>query len=156
MEIAVQEFSGYSSRDNNHIYDLVVSLRVLKTVTDARTPTPVVIAGVQHMLERALVLQGLALLGHPGAAAFEVVVQHVGGLIDATRDESQEKVDGLKMKLAEAADNITVLKREFEATKACLRTSRDNHATLIRQYNAVVAKNEELRAKITRLTSVVR
>lgn len=130
MEIAVQEFSGYSSFDNNHIYDLVVSIRVLKTVTDARTPNIVVIGGVQHMLERALVLQGLDLLGHPSAAAFEVVVTHVGGLIDATRDENQEIVDELTLTVARRADQIAVLKREFAATMGSLKSAKVSIETL--------------------------
>jgi len=120
MEIAVQEFSGYSSSDNNHIYDVVVSLRILKTETDVRTPDIVVLAGVTHMLERALVLQGLALVGHPSAAAFEVVVSHVGGLIEVTRDESKEKVDALKMKLAEAADKYKGLQATLDSVMAQL------------------------------------
>lgn len=147
MEIAVQEFSGYSSLDNNHIYDLVVSLRILKTVTDARTPTAVVIAGVTHILERALVLQGLDLLGHPGAAAFEVVVRHVGGLIDITREENREKLDAVKLELARAEDQITVLKREFEATIGSLKSARVSIETLRGEISGLNAEINELLVK---------
>lgn len=148
MEIAVKEFSGYSSFDNNHIYDLVVSIRIMKTATNTRTPDTIVIAGVQHMLERALVLQGLTLLGYPSAAAFEVVVEHVGGLIDITREENREKLDAVKLELDRAVNQITVLKREFAATMGSLMSAKDDIENL-REEN--VALRDEINALLVKL-----
>ncbi len=90
-EIAVKEFAGYNEFDNNHIYDLVVSLRILQTATGVRTPIDLVVAGIRLMLERPLATGGLKVLGHPSAAAFEVHVDYVGGLIDTTREEMADK-----------------------------------------------------------------
>jgi len=144
MEIAVQEFTGYSSFDNNHVYDLVVSLRIMKTETDVRTPDALVIAGVTHMLERALVLQGLALVGHPSAAAFEVVVAHVGGLIDATRDESKENMATYERKCGELQESVDALVAVNEGLG-------ERVGGLIRQYNDVMGLNEKLHVEVVEL-----
>lgn len=108
--ITVKEFSGYSEFDNNNIYDLVVSLEVLQTSTNLRTPIDRVVVEVKHMLEHALVLQGLTLLGHPGAAAFEVKVNSAAGLIEVTREQMREQVDE---KLAEVLQSNSILVQEL-------------------------------------------
>lgn len=149
MEIAVQAFSGYKSTDNNHVYDLVVSLRVIKTVTDARTPDVIVIAGVTHMLERALVLDGLTLLGHPSACAFEVVVAHVGGLIEATRDENQEKLEIYERKCGELQTSIDSLVAVNAGFGKRVRDLDEELGALTRKYNASASTNDTLRGEIT-------
>ena len=149
MEIVVKEFSGYNEFCNNHTYDLVVSIRVLKTLTNAPTPIENVAAGVELILARSIATGGLKVLGHPDAAAFEITVKHVGGLIDTTRDENREKLEIYERKCGELQTSIDSLVAVNAGFGKRVRDLDEELGAMIRKCNAGASTNDTLRGEIT-------
>lgn len=148
MEIAVKEFAGYDESANNHIHDLVVSIRILQTDTNITTPTEIVAAGITHLLEKALSSPwkgGLSLLGYMTAAAFDVKVDSVGGLIEATRDEARDEL--LEAVAVERSENYKY-QAKFATVQAQARDAEAQLLTLTRQYNEALGLNEKLHAEV--------